>query len=424
MRVYFFFFVTIIHVSVLHADGVQATATQHAKVPLVISVVEGSAQLTEVATMMQHDFSFSGQFDVSINKGKKKPTKKDIKKLFAEGFSLAVFLSEGKKNSIEWRVYDTLQGKMVKGKRYAKRGIVCGGWAHNIADVVWPILTNQHGFFSTKIAYCKEVKLKNGKSAKQVCMADYDGTNEQILVDLPTVNVAPRWNKDMDNPLLFYSEYTNENVRLVAVNMERKRKITSNFDGINMLPAFSRDGKKVVYCASRGDGHCQLYYCDKSGFKKVTNNKGNNVSPSLSDDGSTIFFCSDYQTGRPQVYVYRLKTGNIECITNGGYCASPSYCEKRKQIAYAKIVQGTMQLFVYDERSKKHTQLTFDAGSKEECSWSPCGNYLTYSVEQGKTQRIAVLNLLTKQQRYITTANINCSYPAWSPIYAQFPVVA
>ena len=191
-----------------------------------------------------------------------------------------------------------------------------------------------------------------------------------------------------------------------------------------MVPSFSQDGKKVVYCASRGDGSCHVYYYENGALKRLTHNRGNNVSPTFTEDGTKIFFCSDFQTGQPQIYCYDLQADFLERITQGGYCAAPSYCSTNEKVAYSKIVKGTMQLFIYDTHTKKHTQLTFDKGNKEECSWSPCGNYLLFSLENKDKCRIAMLNLLTNERRFITSEKEVCSYPAWSPIYDQFPVVA
>ncbi len=397
---------------------------EHAKIPLLLGVIKEDDELHEIAELMKRNFTFHGQFDVSVKLFAKRPTKKQLTQLHKQGHLLAVFVNPTVKNkAFEWRVYDTLNASMVSGKKYTKHGTSLRGWAHGLSDAIWQILTSQEGFFSTKIAYCKEVKLAHGKSIKHVCIADYDGGYEQVIVDLPTVNVAPRWNADIDNPLLFYSTYTNENVRLMTVDMHKKMKTASNFDGINMLPAFTRDGKKVVYCVSRGNGSCQLYYCEQGIFKRLTQNNGTNMSPSLSDDGQQVFFCSDFQTGSPQVYVYDMKTKKLERITNGGYCASPRYSSKRRQVAYTKIVQGTMQLFAYDLDAKTHVQLTFDAGNKQECAWSPCGTYLLVAVEQGVHGRIALLNLITNERRYITPENAVCSYPDWSRAYRVFPEV-
>ena len=403
----------------------QVTSQQHQKMKLLVGVIEPvSSTLREMLPFIKKDLEFSGQFDVTVKGVAQLHTKNDIAQLFGQGYSLALFLNDSvSDDGIDWRVYDTTQVTMLKGSKYVKRGTLLRGWAHNIADSLWPVLTGDEGFFSTKIAYAQDVRSPKKRKVKHIFVADYDGSHEQELVSVPTVSVAPRWNNDKKSPLLFYSEYTNKNVRLVAVNMQKKRKIASNFDGVNMLPAFSQDGKNVVYCASHGAGNCQLHYYHKGSFKQITHNAGNNVSPTFSDDGKKIYFCSDYQTGKPQLYSYDVVSDNMIRLTHGGYCASPSYSPQRQKLAYSKIVNGVMQLFMYDTVTQEHVQMTFDKGNKEEYSWSPCGKFLLFSVEEGQKSRIALLNTITNERRYLTSDKQVCSYPTWSPVYEEFPIV-
>ncbi len=409
---------------------ISVSTAQHTKMSIVIGVIDDTkTELIEVANILKNNFSFSGQFDVSVQLFAKCPHKKTIKKLFTQGYLLAVFItSVDNGKAIEWRIYDTMQATMVQGKKYTKRGVLLRGWAYNCADVMWPFLTGQDGLFSSKIAYCKEVKTQTGSLLQHICVADYDGSNEEVLVAMPTVSIAPRWNRDTSKPLLCYSEYTNTNVRLMSVDMHRKRTVASDFDGINMLPAFSQDGKVVVYCASRGDGSCQLYSYKKGKLQRLTHNGGNNVSPTFADNDKHVYFCSDFKAGQPQIYVGDLCSGSIKLITRGGYCTSPSYCAKRRQLAYTKMVKGTMQLYLYDCQKKRHTQLTADVGNKHECSWSPCGNYLLFSIERGSVERgaksrLAIWSFLANDWRFLTEKHARCSYPAWSPCYSHYPAI-
>lgn len=405
---------------------IDVSAKEHAKLNLFIGLVgKSSAQMREIVSIIKKDLEFSQQFNVTTQIVEAVHSKKMIESIFQQGYPLAIFLNESDdKNSIEYRVYDTTQVAMLKGSKYTKRGDVLRGWAHNVSDTLWSTLSGQEGFFSTKIAYAKDIHRPRKKKIKYIYVADYDGSNEQELVSVPTVSIAPRWNNDSKSPTLFYSEYTNSNVRLVSVSMKKKRKVASNFDGINMLPAFSADGKNVAYCASHGDGNCQLYYHVNGAFKKITNNQGNNVSPTFSADGASLYFCSDFQTGKPQIYCYDIKHDTLERLTQGGYCASPNYCGAHHKLAYSKIVGGVMQLCTYDVSTKKHTQVTFDAGNKEEASWSPCGNFLLFSHELNDKSRIALLNTITNNYQYITPEKQGCSYPSWSPVYHEFPVVS
>ncbi len=403
-------------------DAVQVKATEHAKMKMVVCLLgKKNSKLDRVVVQLQKDFSITQQFAVSTDQTPVLYKNDDVKLFFEAGFPFVLFVSKGKKHTIEWRLYDAQHAMMLVGKVYTKRGRSPELWAHHIADSVWPVLTGQQGFFSTKIAYCKEIRKKGKKVLMHVAYANCDGSNEKVLVTTPTVNVAPRWNRDPNNPLLFYSEHTNKNVRLIAVDMAGKRRVVSNFDGVNMQAAFSADGKKAVFSSSRGGGTCQLYFFEKGNLKKLTHNNGNNITPTFSDDAQTLFFCSDFEAGNPQIYRYEFKTAKMERITNGGFCVSPSYCQSNDSVAYSKIVKGTMQVFVYDLKTKKHEQVTFDAGNKDDCSWSPCGNYLLFAVETRNESRIALFNRITKSQQFVTSKGSICCYPTWSGTYNEFP---
>lgn len=407
----------------MHAIQMDVSATEHSRLKLLVGVIGDDTELYDIAKIMQKDFGFSGQFDVDVQKFAQPRSKRELQRLFGDGYSLVVFInSSNRTKSIEWRIYDTSQATMVVGKKYKKRGTSIRGWAHNLSDKVWPQLTAQEGSFSTKLAYCKQVVTPESKCPlKHIYVADYDGSNEQRLIATPTVNIGPRWNQDLRNPLLFYSEIADTNIRLMVSSMKGSRKMASNFDGVNMLPSFSADGKKVVYCASRGDGNCQLYLFEKGSVKQLTRNTGNNISPSLSDDGKRLYYCSDFPSGRPGIWRYDVRTGKRVRITKQGAAFSPAYHQKTGKVAYTKMVSGAAQVFCYDEHTQEHRQLTFDAGNKEECSWSSCGNYVLFSVERGASERIAALNILTNEQRFITAAQDKCSYPAWSPAYSHYP---
>ena len=403
--------------------SVSVSAREHAKMKLLIVNVGAQAEVTQVADIIAHDCQWTGQCEVTVRSCDSVTTKQQMKEYAAEGFPLVLFVSQAQ-DALDWRLYDTRRVQMLGGKQYYKRGTILRGWAHNIADEVWPIITGNPGIFSTKLAYCKDVvRKKNKPHLKHIMIADYDGTNEQPLITTPTINVAPRWNADSNNPLLFYSESTNKNIRLMTANMKGQRKIASNFDGLNMQPAFSKDGTKLVYCASRGNGSCQVYYYSKGDFKKITHNDGNNVSPSMAADGSKFYYCSDYKTGKPHIYCYDFASNNATPILEQGYCYCPSYCTNRRQVAYCKMMSGQAQLFVYDELTKEHVQLTFDASSKDECSWSPCGNFILFAVEQRGKSRLAMLNLSTNERKYLTPESAVCTYPTWSPVYTEYPAL-
>jgi TolB protein len=315
---------------------------------------------------------------------------------------------------------------MIDGKKFLAAHKAPRDAAQNVADFIWGAMMGRLGSFSSKIAYCRQkIEKKRGKDRvyKQILLSEIDGSNERILIDLPTVSFAPRWNQNPEVPVLFYSENTLSNVRLMMSNMFGKRRVVCSFDGLNMQPAFSEDGNEIVFCLSK-DGSSQLYRSYLSGggrkYIRLTHNKSNNFAPCFVDK-KTIVFVSDYKTRSPQIYFMDIKTQEITPITSKGYNACPSYCKAKNQIVYSKMMSGKMQLFVYDCASKKHEQVTKGSTfSNEEPTWSPCGNFIAYCANEGFNGRIARLNMVTKRKSYITPKSWNCSYPSWSPVYSSW----
>jgi TolB protein len=414
-----------LHIS---ADEIELTVSgaQQTQMPIAIIVLdESNTTLNQVAEFIKKDLQFTDQFQPCIKKYNaqlpKKTLRRNIKKLSAAGIPLALCLNSTSPENIQWRLYDTIQCTMIQAKNLTQKSSITRAWAHSIADEVWKTLTGNNGFFSSRLAYCKDSKNHKGHTIRKVYLADFDGTHEELLVDVPTICVAPRWHPT--KPQISYSEYADTNVRLMSVEMNKKRKPLSDFDGINMLASFSDDGATMTYCSSRGSGSCQIYLIKNNSLKRCTNNTGNNTSPIFINEDQ-LCFCSDFQTGSPQIYIANIHTGHLQRITPGGYCTSPSYCQKTNKIAYHKMIHGIMQVMMYDCATKTHTQTTKTKGSKHEVSWSPCGTQLLFVHEiPGKNSRLSSLNLLTNKTRYLTSAYEQCSYPHWSPCYQTFPVV-
>ncbi len=374
---------------------------------------------------LKKDLEWSGQAELSLRYKDTMTHMSDLKDLFHNEVSVAIFVSSYK-GEYTWRLYDISSAEMIAGKKIKQDDRPILLLTHMVADELWPELFGEKSSFCSKIAFCKQTwhkKYGKERSYKQIWIADFDGTNQKLFVDAPTVSFAPRWNNDVECPLLFYSENTLSNVQLVMMNMFSKRKVICSFDGLNMQPSFSPDGKRVVFCLSK-DGTSQLYvsYIDpftkKRQFDRLTFNEGNNIAPCFIDHDH-VAFVSDFETHKPQLYILGLLDKKLRCITDGGYCACPSYGAVRRQLVYSKMLGGAMQLFTYDVKTHEHKQLTRGGGSKEEASWSACGNYIVFGLNEGMGSRIAQLNVITSKVSYLTSFEEHCTYPDCSPLYTK-----
>ncbi|MBN1549445.1 hypothetical protein JW872_02175 [Candidatus Babeliales bacterium] len=414
------------------------SAQVNEKMGIVLALIDPTGELQKVGNVVKQDLEFSNQFDVKIKKVSQVTEAEQIAEWFKKGTPFVVYLTK-EDGVYSWRLYDTADVSMIQGKKVDQRGNSPRGWAHAISDGIWHSLMGIQGSFSTKLVYGKGLQ-KRGKQSKKYLYvrdaADTAGYTETKLVSYPTISVSPRWNRDTKRPLVLYSEYTPTNVRLIAVDMERKRRLVSDFQGVNMQAAYAPDGTEVVYCLSRAPQKTmpqhftsQLYHYvydknkDRSVFKRLTLNSDNNFAPCWGP-GKSIFYASDsFSKKAPDICWLDIQAQKITWVTQGKYAVSPDYCAVNNKLAYCKMIDGLMQVFVYDLTSNMHKQVTFDATNKEDCSWSPCGTFLAYSSEAGGRSRIACYNSLTQEQRFITAAHEDCSYPAWSPAYELFPEV-
>lgn len=400
--------------------NIQVGAKTAKKTKLALVSLGTSKALEEACAIVKNDLEFTHQFDVGIIKKDAIQSKHDIKELHKQGYTVALFVTENPEAKVsELRVYNTRKAKMLNGYKISYVAASPRSWGHNLADACLPVLTGENGFFSSKLAYYKEEA-----GNKQICIADYNGKASRPLVHIKSAAVAPRWNNDPENPLVLYSEYTPVNVRLMATNLQGKKQVAVDFDGLNMLPAFSEDGNEVVMCLSQKSStqiysYGQTKKSKKPVYTRLTHNDGNNISPTIMENGDVIF-CSDYQQGRPHIYRLKRKRGSLKRLSFGGSCFNPNYSIPSHKVAYSQMHGGTAQVMIYDFKTKQEKQVTFDHGHKLECSWSPCGNYLAFSYESGKQKRIAVQSLLTGNRRYLTSTSQRCSYPSWSINYSCF----
>ncbi len=103
---------------------------------------------------------------------------------------------------------------------------------------------------------------KNPRYAN-IYVINTDGTGEKQLTFDLAVNWAPFWHADNDT--LVYSKNVggHRNYELFLVKASGGRSIRLTRDGLaDVLPAFSRDGKKLMWTSTRADGRSQIFTAD------------------------------------------------------------------------------------------------------------------------------------------------------------------
>jgi tol-pal system beta propeller repeat protein TolB len=407
------------------------------KLPCLMLACSDDESVLRLAKDLKFDIEFTDQVSIDLKKAEHELNDLVIKKLFTQGTSLAITLKPtklavGKKRgNVHVSVRDTHSNQEMFEGSFPYGTTSTYFDSHAIAGKVLPALTGETSPFSGSLAYCKQYSPIH----KVICMADVAGRHEQVIVPNLTLNVAPRWHTQA--PVLFYSQFTKSNTRLMSVNIHNcKQRTICSYDGLNMQPAFSEDGKNVVLCMSGKRGNTEIYLFDQTAskkknrrvYKQLTHNKGNNTSPCLLPNGDVIF-CSDFQTGSPQIYLLDTKKHITRRLTSGkGYCAAPSLHTGSRSLVFTRLVEGNFQLFSLkiDDARHHEQQLTFGTGDKIDPAWSPCGRFVafTYDTKNELTAKripqIGILNEASKSIRIVTSSRQPKSFPTWinKPFYA------
>jgi len=407
-------FFTLIVSTLCYAEPMMVAHAHTQQVRMRIAYLGCTAQ--RMATVIAADMRVSGHYAVDLQEYRAIPRKKEEITNLAQESVLFLLMLESQTAVLSYRLYDTTTG-LLMSKASGKCMInndADARYGHHIADQIWRDLMGAASIFNTRIAYAKEMPYKHGIAVKYICTADYDGRNEEVMVNEPTISIAPRWGGTKENPLIFYSEFTKTNVRLMAVNNRKKRAIVTRYDGNSMYLTQNHDRSLRAFSASRGDGRSHIYLIHKKKLEQCTFGETADAYPTFNHDGSILYYCSDATTGTPHLMAYTIATKKHASLPIKGYCVAPAYNPKKNLIAYSKMVDGCMQICVFDTVTQQEKQLTWDAGHHEEPSWSPCGAFLAYTHQVGSVSRIRIHCYATGDEQYITPVGINCSYPAWS----------
>ena len=312
--------------------------------------------------------------------------------------------------SLELRLLDMLEGRMVFGRRYNGPVAKQREMILKFCDEVIKQLTGEPGISRTRIAFTSDAS-----GFQEVYVADLLGDEIRQVTRHHRLTVSPRFSPD--GLMLAYTSYHSGNPNLYITDLTQSKftRAVSQRHGLNLAPAWSPDGKTLAITLST-DGNPDLYLMDINGKikKRLTVNAGINVSPSWSPDGNRLAFVSD-RSGTPQIYVMDLKTLRTTRITFvGNYNSEPAWSPTGEWIAYASLNEGNYHIFIIRPDGSSPARVTRTAGDHESPSWSPDGNQIVFTRKLNDTQILYVVFKNGTGLRQLFHINAKLGYPQWS----------
>ena len=383
----------------------------------------GEAPPADVAAIVAADLAHTGQFaPVPFDSLPSRPTRgdqigfKDWRLLGTNDLVVGnITPSLDDEYVIEFQLYDVLRRKQVIGYQLTAKKRLMRRAAHQIADEIYRELTGVRGAFDTRIAYVTEVRESDGSPRYALAIADFDGHNEQIILDSTWPVMSPAWSPDgrwlayvsfeSDRPSIFVQE--------IATG-ERER--IASFPGINGAPAFSPDGSRLAMALSK-DGNPEIYVMERSTkrLRRITRNVTIDTEPAWSPDGKFLVFTSD-RGGKPQVYRISAEgEGRAERLTfEGSYNARPTYSPDGSRLALVHREDGRYRIGLLDLENGALQVLT-RSGLDESPSFAPNGRMILYATTDGTDPVLAAVSADGRMHQRLAVQMGGVREPAWSP---------
>lgn len=384
--------------------------------PHSLDAAPAAAAAKEMSDVLAFDLNISGTANAETRDQQPFPggvtlADSDFVPWLTGGFDLLVrseYSIKGDDLTVEFRLYDVLNRKMMTARRYLGKTKDLRRFAHSFADEILLAVTGERGCFTTHIAF---VTTQTGN--KEIGIMDWDGHNLLQLTRNRSINLNP--DLSPDGLEIIFTSYKQGNPDLYKRLLSSTAEVPlSQRKGLNITGTWSPDGSKIALSLSK-DGNSEIYTISKDGTNpmRLTVNPAIEISPTWSPDGKQIAFVSD-RLGKPQVFIMNADGSNVRRLTTAGsYNVNPRWSPKGDRIAYARMQGGGFQIYTINIDGSGDAQLT-SAGSSENPAWSPDGRLIAFSSKRGGVEAIYVMRSDGSGQIRISQGKGSSTQPAWS----------
>ena len=170
----------------------------------------------------------------------------------AESLVTGGFTVSGRDLTLECRLFDVVQGKLIVGKRYTGKLEERKEMVVRFAQEILIALTGEKGLFDTKIAFAGK---KGGSS--EIYYVNFDGTEPVTLTNYRTITLSPKWSPDGKQISFLSYKDGAPDLHVMDLNRRTTRKILST-GRLNLPATWSADSKRMLVTSSK-DGSEDIY---------------------------------------------------------------------------------------------------------------------------------------------------------------------
>lgn len=200
-----------------------------------------------------------------------------------------------------------------------------------------------------------------------------------------------------------------------------RRLLTRNRKASSLSPAYSPNGRRIVFVRSFKQSDLWLMRADGSHQRRLTRTPGiDETEPGWSPDGKEIVFTVRSLDDSPQGISIVGVDGRHRRQLTGGKDTSPSWSPDGSEIAFSRFDDSTegASIIVIPANGGTLTDLSSDPGAEDfDPDWSPDGNRILFAKSPDTFRSdVYVMNADGSDVRQVTTTPERDEQdPVWSP---------
>jgi len=318
---------------------------------------------------------------------------------------------------VDFRLWDVYGDSQMLGLQFFTTPENWRRIAHMVSDAIYERITGEKGYFDTRVVFISESGAAT-KRVKRLAIMDEDGANPIFLTRGDYMVLTPRFNPTAQ--MIAYMSYIGSKPRIYLFDIETgKQEMLGNFPNMTFSPRFSPDGNEVAITLETA-GNSDIYLMDlrTRAIKRLTTDPAIDTAPSFSPDGRQIAFESDRGGGNSkQVYVMNVDGSNQHRISFGaGENGTPVWSPRGDLLAFTKQ-QGSHFTIGVMRPDGSGERIITDGYHDEGPTWAPNGRVLMFSREaaNGRGSQIWSVDVTGRNERRVMTPG-DASDPAWSPL--------
>jgi TolB protein len=256
-----------------------------------------------------------------------------------------------------------------------------------------------------------------------ICVSNLDGSALRRLTSGPGPNVSPAWSPD-GKRLVYRAAgadiFEASDIWIMNADGSGKNNLTKDKQS-NWGATWTPDGKHILFNSARAGGipHVYLMNPDGSGLRRLCPHSNLwEEYPGWSPDGTKIAFMSNVGTSAWVIYVMNADCSGLKRLTNGpGEDSGPRWSPDGKKIAFTSDRTGHAEVYLMNVDGSQQTRLTT---SPKDTSfggpdWSPDGTKLLFLHSLANGGEIWIMNANGSAQTKLMDAYGFGDSPVWQP---------